>query len=70
MTGGGDRGHVRKGRGGGFGGADLVERDHLEHLIVDGKIILKWSFNKWDGEAGTVLLWLMKRRNGGHLSMR
>ena len=34
--------------GGGFGGEDLMERDHLEHLSVDGKIILKWSFKKWD----------------------
>jgi hypothetical protein len=24
------------------------ERDHLEELGVDGKIILRWIFKKWD----------------------
>ena len=43
---------VRRGEVGGFGGADLMERDHLEHLSVDGKIILKWIFKTWDGKMG------------------
>jgi hypothetical protein len=29
----------------------LRERDHLENVGVDGRIILKWIFNQWDGGA-------------------
>jgi hypothetical protein len=31
-------------------------RRHLEVLIVDGRIVLKWFFKKWVGEAWTGLL--------------
>jgi hypothetical protein len=32
---------------------DVRERGHLEYIGVDGRIILKGIFNKWDGEAWT-----------------
>ena len=35
----------------GFSGGKLMERNHLEGLGVNGSIILKRIFSKWDGEA-------------------
>ena len=43
----------------GFGSGNLSERDHLQDLSVNGNIILKWIFNKWDGSHG--LIWLRIR---------
>jgi hypothetical protein len=30
----------------GFWSGDLRERDHLEDIGIDGRIILKWTFKK------------------------
>jgi hypothetical protein len=48
----------------GFWWGDLTRRDHLEDIDVDGRIILKRIFKKWDGEGWTGLIWLIGTGGG------
>ena len=45
----------------------MREKDHLEDSGVDGKIILRWIFGKWDVGAWTGLIWLRKWTGGSLL---
>jgi hypothetical protein len=38
----------------GFWWGNLRERDHLEDLGVDGRIILRWIFRKWGGDMDWI----------------
>jgi hypothetical protein len=33
-------------------------KDHLEEATVDGRVILRWIFRKWDARALPGLIWL------------
>ena len=46
---------------------NLRERDHLEEPDVDGTIILRCIFRKWDVGAWTGSSWLRIGTGGGHL---
>ena len=45
----------------GFRWGDLRERDQLEDVRLDGRIILKWILETWDGDAWIGLMWLIGR---------
>jgi hypothetical protein len=43
------------------------EGDHWGDPGVEGRIILRWIFRKWEGVVGTGWSWLRIGRGGGHL---
>jgi len=51
----------------GFWWGNLRERNHLGDPGVDGRIILRWIFRKWDMWVWTGSNWLRIGTSGGHL---
>jgi hypothetical protein len=45
----------------------LREGDHWGDPDVDGRIILRWIFRKWEGIVGTGWSGLRIGKGGGHL---
>ena len=50
-----------------FWWGNLRERDHWRDQDVDGRIILRWIFKKWEGVVGTGWSWLRIGTGGGRL---
>jgi len=50
-----------------FWWGNLRERDHLEAPGVDGRVILRWIFRKWDVGAWTGPSWLRIGTGGRHV---
>jgi len=44
-----------------------VGKGLLEEPAIDGRIILRWIFRKWDWGAWTGLIWLRVGTGGGQM---
>ena len=51
----------------GFWCGNLREKNHWADPGVDGRIILRWIFRKWDAGVWTRRSWLRIGTGGGHL---
>jgi len=51
----------------GFWWGNSRETDHLGDPGIDGRIILRWIFRKWDVGELTGSIWLRIGTGGGHL---
>jgi hypothetical protein len=51
----------------GFWWGNLRERHHWGDPGIDGRIILRWVFRKWDVGVWTGLGWLRIETGGEHL---
>ena len=54
----------------GFWWVNLRERDQWGDPGVDGRIILRWIFRRWEGVVGIGWSWLRIGTGGGHLGVR
>jgi hypothetical protein len=61
---------MRQRQGTGFWLGSLREGDHWGDPDVDGRIILRWIFRKWEGVVGTGWSWLSIGTGGGRLWVR
>ena len=53
-----------------FWWGNLRERNHWGDPDVDGRVILRWIFRKWEGVVGTGFSWLRIGIGGGRLWVR
>jgi hypothetical protein len=54
----------------GYWWGSLRERGHWGDPDVDGRIIIRWIFRKFEGVVGIGWSWLRIARGGGHLLVR